>query len=436
MRVKVEKVGINGEGIAFQNRQPIFIDGAIPQEVVEIKIIDQQRKYARAQIVKVIEKSNDRCKPACMYAKDCGACAVMHMRYEKQLECKYDSLRESLIKYAQVNPRKISKVVRNKNVLGYRNSFKLPFAMYQNTLVCGLYKPNTNFFIPIETCMVHEIDLERVKKALLKVLNKYNLKAYDYKTKKGLRTLIVRGFNQQYQVCIVSGDNQISEECIQDCMQIEGITSLWQSIHTIKKTVDLFGKTMVHLAGDRLLSFTLEGLNLRVSPKSFFQLNTLQAQNLYRIAADLVDDNQNLIVEAYSGIGAMSLYLKDKAKEIIGIEYVSDAVANANQNAKRNKADHVSFVCGDAAEKLTGLAKKKNIDVLVVDPPRSGLDDNMLGCILKSKVKNLIYISCNPSTLGKNIAVLQDKYVVEKVIPVDMFSQTPHIESVVKLVRR
>ena len=146
--------------------------------------------------------------------------------------------------------------------------------------------------------------------------------------------------------------------------------------------------------------------------------------------------HNDLIVEAYSGIGAISLYVRDKAKRIIGVESIKDAVVNANANAKRNHAEHVSFLCADAADKCAYLAKKYQIDTLIVDPPRSGLDDAMLACLLRSKIKNIIYISCNPATLGKNLAVLRERYTVKRIVPFDMFPQTQHVESVVLIVRK
>lgn len=436
MRLKIEKIGINGEGIAYNNRIPVFVEGALVGEVVDVKITEKQKRYMKGQVINIIERSNDRVNVSCRYAKKCGACSLLHAKYEKQLEYKYDLLKQSLIKYAQVNPKVIHKLVRNNQIFAYRNSFKLPFAMEKDQLVCGLYMPGTNYFVPVEKCMIHEEQLERIKHEILAVLNTYHLKAYDYKKKEGLRTLVVRGFEGNYQCCIVSGETPLPKGCVEDLMNIQGMKSLWQSYHTTKKTQDLFGKVMIHLGGDRLLSFTMNGLKLKLSPKSFFQLNTAQAEKLYKIVADMVDDGNEFIVEAYSGIGAISLYLKDKAKEIVGIEYVNDAVSNANQNAKRNHAPHVRFECGDAAEKLVKYSKKRQIDVLVVDPPRSGLDDNMINCIMKSKIKKIVYVSCNPATLGKNLAILQKYYRVEKVVPVDMFSHTAHVESVCQLVRK
>ena len=190
---------------------------------------------------------------------------------------------------------------------------------------------------------------------------------------------------------------------------------------------------MMHLAGETSLAMELDGLKLQISPRSFFQLNSKQAVQLYRTIASMVKEDNELIVEAYSGIGAISLYLKDKAKEIIGIESIKDAVVNANQNAALNGCEHVSFLCDDAANKLTYLSKKRSIDVLVVDPPRSGLDDAMLDCILRSKIKNIIYVSCNPATLGKNLAVLSSRYNVDKIQPIDIFPHTPHVETVALL---
>lgn len=436
MKIKIEKMGINGEGIGYVNKIPVFVENALIGEVVDVVIKEKQKRYWKGYATNVVLKSADRVKKACRYANVCGACSLMHVRYETQLAYKYDILKQTLIKYAHIDPKKIHKLVKNDQVFGYRNSFKLPFSMKGDQLVCGLYKPNTNHFVAVDKCLIHEKDLERVKGELLQIFNKYHLKAYDYKTKEGLRTLVVRGFNSQYQCCVVSGATPLPKACIEECMNIAGMKSMWQSYHTSKKSKDVFGKTMIHLAGDKVLRFKLKDLDMTLSVKSFFQLHTVQAEKLYEMVASLVEGGNDFIVEAYSGIGAISLYIKDKAKEIVGIEYVNDAVSNANHNAKRNHADNVHFECGDAAEKLVKYSKKRNIDVLVVDPPRSGLDDKMLECILRSRIKKIIYISCNPATLGKNIALLDQKYTVDTVIPIDIFSNTAHVESICLLSRK
>ncbi|MGL5979140.1 MAG: 23S rRNA (uracil(1939)-C(5))-methyltransferase RlmD [Erysipelotrichaceae bacterium] len=436
MRVKIEKTGINGEGIGYINRKPVFVPGALNQEEVDIDVVDNQKTYAIAKLNKVIKQSSDRVRPKCYIQSRCGACPLMIAKYPTQLQAKYDILRQSLIKYAQVNPRLIKDVVNNPVSYGYRNQCKLPFHYDQGTLMTGMYRPGSNYFIEVERCIIHEDGLEKVRVQILKVLNNYRQKAYDYHQKKGLRSLVIRGFEGQYQVTIVSGEHPFPQPMIDDLMKIKGIMSLWQSINVLKKTPEIFGPKMILVAGERYLPMDLDGLKLNLSPRSFFQLNTTQAVNLYRTVNAMVSDKKGLIVEAYCGVGAMSLYMKDKAERIIGIESIKDAVVNANMNARENGASNVEFVCADAAEKLDYISRNNKIDVLIVDPPRSGLDENMLSVILKSKMKEIIYVSCNPATLGKNLAVLKSRYDVETVIPFDMFSQTPQIESVTKLVRR
>lgn len=433
MKATIKKTGINGEGIGYIDRMPVFVPQALIGEEVEIRIVDKQKRYATAELLRVVKSSKNRIRPKCFIQNTCGACPLMIARYPAQLEYKQDLLKQSLIKYAQIDPRKVARVKASEDVFGYRNQFKLPCAMEEGRLVSGLFMPNSNYFIDVKKCWIHEDGLERVRMDIMHVLNTHGCVSYNPHDKKGIRNLVVRGFDNRYQCTIVTGNDELDERLVSDLMRIKGLTSLWQSIHTIKKTPEVFGNKMMHLAGETSLAMELDGLKLRISPRSFFQLNSKQAVQLYRTIASMVKENNELIVEAYSGIGAISLYLKDKAKEIIGIESIKDAVVNANQNAALNGCEHVSFLCDDAANKLTYLSKKRSIDVLVVDPPRSGLDDAMLECILRSKIKNIIYVSCNPATLGKNLAVLCSRYNVDRIQPIDIFPHTPHVETVALL---
>lgn len=436
MKVTIKKTGINGEGIGYVDRLPVFVPQALVDEDVDIRIVEKKPRYAMGEVNRIVKKSKDRIQPKCYIQHACGACPLMIARYPAQLTYKREILKQSLIKYAQINPRKIRNVVASPEIFAYRNQFKLPCAMEDGRLVSGMFMPKSNFFIDIPKCWIHEDGLEKIRTQIVKVLNQFQVPAYDPHTKGGVRSLVVRGFDGKYQCTIVTGDDEMGPELIEQLMKIKGITSLWQSIHTVKKSPEVFGNKMIHLAGDKYLPLTLDDLHLQISPRSFFQLNSAQAKQLYETIASLVPENNERIVEAYSGIGAISLYLKDKAKEIIGIEYIKDAVVNANRNAKANGCEHVSFLCADAADKLTYLSKKSKIDVLVVDPPRSGLDDPMLECIMRSKIPTIIYVSCNPATLGKNLAVLSKRYEVETVVPFDMFPHTPLVESVVKLKRK
>lgn len=375
-------------------------------------------------------------RAVCPMQRRCGACPYMVCTYEEQLRYKQEDLRQSLIKYAHVDPKLIEPIRPSQQQLFYRNQCKLPCGMSEGQLVNGMYMPNSNIFVPMDTCYTHEKDLEIMRKRILKVLNRYHVRAYDWHCKRGLRFLILRGFHGKFQCTLVSGEESFDEEMIGELMALEGMHSLWQSVQTQKKTAELFGPKMVLLGGERLLYLTLDGYRLPISPRSFFQLNTAQAQKLYACIAEMAGEGNTRIVEAYSGVGGISLALKDRAQEVIGIEIVKDAVLNARQCAKENKIDNVQFLCADAADKLLYLSKKSVIDVLVVDPPRSGLDEAMLSVILRSKIKKLIYVSCNPSTLAKNVAVLRERYEVKRIVPFDMFPNTAKVECACLLVRK
>ncbi len=437
MRIVIERMGINGEGIGYVNRKPVFVEGVLPQEEAEIEIVERMKTYSTGKVKKILKFSEERVKPKCFVQKQCGACPLMIANAKCQREAKAANLRQALIRYAHVNPRLIQELLPSKDVFGYRNQCKLPFAMNeQRELVTGMYRPNSNYFVEVEHCLIHSPEVEAIRREVLRVLNQFHCKAYDYHQKRGFRSLIIRSIDQQAQVTLVCGDEELPAALIEELMQIKGVVSLWQSVNTQKKTPEIFGSKMILLAGERTLQVSFGKLQLQLSPRSFFQLNTQQALRLYEAAGKLLKGHYGLMVEAYSGVGGISLMLKDKADEIIGIESIKDAVVNANLNAKLNHAEHVSFVCADAADKLVYLSKKRSIDLLVVDPPRTGLDDEMLACILRSKIKEILYISCNPATLGKNLAALQERYEVKVVQPVDMFPNTAHVESVVLMSRR
>ena len=314
MRVTIKKMGINGEGIGYIDRLPVFVPGALLNEEAEIKVTERTQRYARAKVEKIIKRSEKRVKPPCAIQHRCGACPYMVCEYAEQLRFKRDNLRQSLIKYAQIDPKLIAPVQPSPAQLHYRNQFKLPVGMQEGKLVNGMYMPNSNIFVPMETCLIHEEGLEAMRKAILEVLNQHALRPYDWHQKRGLRHLIVRGFEGRYQCTLVTGEEQLPQELIDALLQLEGLVSLWQSIQTAKKTPDIFGPKMILLGGQRSLTMHLHGLRIPVSPRSFFQLNTAQAANLYACIDDMIAPGRKRIVEAYSGIGGISMYLKDKAE--------------------------------------------------------------------------------------------------------------------------
>lgn len=430
----IKKWGINGEGIAFYKRKPVFVENAIPGETVEARITEEKDGYLKAAVAKVITPSARRREPLCMYASQCGGCALGHVQSKEQSRMKEKVLKEALKKYAGYTGP-VEPIIKNLSPLGYRNALKLPLRMEDGKIAAGMYAAGSQDFVSVQRCLIHAKGLEAAKQAVVDVLNQFHAQAYDYKTDSGYYSLIMRQLQDKIQVTLVTSDLQIPEAMVKALLQIDNVDSLWQSIRSKdEKETDVFGTRMVHLGGEENLHLELNGFTLSLLPRSFFQLNTWQALRIYELVAQWVPEC-NVLVEAYAGIGAMSLFAAKKAREVIGIENIPDAVANANENARINHLDNVRFICADAGEELQKLEKEMDIDVLIVDPPRSGLDSAMIQAILDSHIQTIIYVSCNPSTLGKNIHDLQPAYKIEKVQPVDIFSQTPHVESVIQLSR-
>lgn len=368
----------------------------------------------------------------CAHADKCGGCALMHVDYKGQVRMKEAVLKEALKKYAHYTGP-IEPLIKNPDPLAYRNACKLPFDKEEGKIVTGLYQKDTTDFIPVERCLIHQKGLEAARRQIAQLAQKYDLPVFA-KDKEGLMTLVLKEFDGKVHTVFVTTDIKLPEEFINDILHMENTGSVWQSIKEKgDPDYELFGSKMLHLGGEMDIVLQSGNFTLNMLPRSFFQLNTKQAQNLYSIIASWIPKHSSLLVEAYSGIGAISLYAADKADKVIGIETIEDAVINARQNALLNGKDNLEFICGDAAKELKEIAKTNRIDTLVVDPPRSGLNDDMIAAVLKSRPETFIYVSCNPATLAKNLEKLQHAYAIEKVQPFDFFSQTPHVETAVLL---
>ena len=426
-------MGINGEGIGYDHGVPVFIPGALMHETVDVKITQEKEKYKTAKLIRVIRKSKDRVEPECRYCDSCRACTLMHLKYERQLNYKKQTLKQALKKYADID-MPVS-IIKNDNIYHYRNKFKLPFGMEKGKIVTGMYESERGRFVPIEDCIIHEEVLEKVRKQILEIMNKYKLKAYNERTREGYRSLIMRTFNNKIALVFVVGDNTYLEPMLSDLTRIEEVSSIYYSVNTNKKYINALENDLVHVFGKNCLNARINGLKLVFTPKSFFQLNTRQAEVLYDEAVSLIDENDEEVLEAYCGVGVMSLMAARKAKHVTGVEIVPDAIDNAKKNARYNKIDNVDFVVGDSGSVMEEISKEKQLDCLIVDPPRTGLDEKMINSILNSNAKKLIYVSCNPSTLAKNLNVLKEYYNIESIRAIDVFSNTEHVESIVYLAR-
>lgn len=435
--LKIQRWGINGEGIAYKNRKPVFVEGVIPDETAVIEITEENDRYAKGKLIRVVESSPRRRHPVCPIADECGGCALMHVDYRGQIRAKEKLLREALKKYAGYTGP-IEPMIKNPVPLGYRNACKFPMGLNEEGQIStGMYERNSNRFVPVPRCVIHSKKLEAARHQVEDILRKYDMRPYDKETGTGLRNLVMKEFDGRVHIILVTSELDLPEAMVNDLLALENAGSVWQSVKDDSDMeFEMFGNRMIHLGGDMKMTLSLKDLSLELLPRSFFQLNTAQAQQLYDLVVSWVPENTGLIVEAYSGIGAMSLFAADKADEVIGIEVVEDAVANARDNALANGRENVRFICGDAGQELEKIADSQNVDVLIVDPPRSGLNQKMKDSIHQAAPERIIYVSCNSATLGKDLADLFDLYEVDRIQPFDMFSQTPQIETAVLLEKK
>jgi 23S rRNA (uracil1939-C5)-methyltransferase len=433
MKLKFRKMGINGEGIGYIDHKPVFCDGVLPYEEAEIEITEKNKNYSRATLKKITWFSKERIRTDYEYYVEEG-CPLFIMNYESQLKYKKQILEEALLKYANVKNHFVRDFHPSPLTLGYRSQCKLPVQDSRGHMMTGMYVPGTNHFHPIKRSLIQSEELENTRIQIMKMVDRSYLKAYDAKKEKGLRYLVLRVIDGEKQVTLVTGKDKVHKELIEEIMSIDGMTGVFQSINTDNKAVNIFGSATHKLAGEDTMPVTIGDITLQLAPEAFFQLNVQQAEDMYKMAVSKVD-KCNTLVEAYCGVGAMSLLAHKKAKHIYGIESIQSAVENAKQNAERNEIENAEFICDDAAEGLKKIAKERNVDVLLVDPPRSGMDDKMLSAIEEALPKKIIYISCNPSTLAKNLKILKHNYHVVTIHPYDLFPHTPHIETITVLER-
>ncbi len=428
------KYGINGEGIAYVHRKPVFVPLCLKDELIDLEITEMNDRYGRGRARKIIEESPERVKAVCPYQRDCGSCVLMHMSDKEQNQAKKEILQEALQKYAGYE-EEIPDLIRT-NDLYYRNKCSLAFGLSHGKLVNVMYQNDSHQKVYIDECVIHEKGLEKIREEILNVLNAHKCILYDRKTMKGYRYLMIRGIETEFQVVLVTGKEEIPSPIVDGIMKIKGIASLYQGINTDRDVLNMIPEDLRLLKGKETIGFELLELKLQLKPLSFFQLNTQTAKNLYESVIEMAGEKNGLVVEAYSGIGVMGLILSGKARKVICIDNNESSIRDGRQIAEENHIDNIEYRCQDAAKALKQILKKEKIDCLVVDPPRTGLNEEMLKALKEHPVEKIIYVSCNPATLAKNLKVLGKEYRIDRITPFDMFPQTQHVETVCCLYRQ
>lgn len=445
--LKIKRLGINGEGIGYFKRLIIFVPYALPKEEVLVKITKATPRYAEGQLVKIKKESKDRVVAPCPVYYECGGCQLQHLAYHAQLDFKKDLLLQSLEKFKPEGYRsyQLRPTIGMSDPWHYRNKAQFQLRKNKKTqkIEAGLYQANSHELVPLTDCLVQEPRTQKVMNTVVTLLNKYDLPIYDERSNIGIfRTIMVRvGIKTgELQVVFITRSRKFPQKnvLIREINQrLPEVVSIMQNVQP-NKTSLVMGDETLHLWGKEAIEEHISEVTFDLSPRAFFQLNPQQTEILYGegIKALAIQPNET-IVDAYCGVGTIGLSVAKQAKEIRGMDTVPQAIADARKNAERLGYQNTRYEVGTAEELLPKWLKEGfKPDGIIVDPPRNGLDPQLIQAILAYPPTKLVYISCNVSTLARDLVELSKKFQVEYLQSVDMFPQTARCEVVVKLTKK
>ena len=428
--------GFEGEGIAKIDGFTIFIPNCIKGEKVRILIVKVLKSHAFGKILEIIESSENRVEVDCKTYKRCGGCDLRHVKYEKTLEMKQNAV-QSLVNKTLKNKIEVEKTIGMENPYFYRNKAQYPVGLDKNKEpVIGVFANRTHEIIPIEECFIQNRESQEIAKFVLDFIKENKIPVYDEKTRKGVIRHIITKIGiktKEIMLVLVVNDSKIPKEE----ELVKRVTEKFKNVKTVVKNINnkntnvIMGNKNINLYGEGYISDILGNYEFKISPHSFYQVNPIQAEKLYNIGIEEAKISKNDIVfDLYCGIGTISIFMAKYAKKVYGIEIVEEAVKDAKENAKINKVENTEFIAGDVEVVLDDLINNKNIipDVIMFDPPRKGLDNKSIENVLKISPKKMVYISCNPATLVRDLAKLEEKYEIKTIKPVDMFPFSKHVE--------
>ena len=440
LTVDITSLGINGEGIAKIDGYPIFIKGVLPGEKVNIAITKVTKNFSYARVLNILSFSSDREDPLCPVAGKCGGCTLQHLKYDAQLIFKRDKVKNNIERIGGFKNIEIEPTIGASSPYKYRNKAQYPVSEKNGEMITGFYAENSHRIVPCENCVIGP----EINSKIINILKKENIPPYSEEKHSGLlRHIVIRhGFKtDDIMVILVINANSLmlSEECITELKKI-GVTSIFVCSNT-KRTNVILSNDIKCIYGEDHITEKIEDLSFKISPLSFFQVNTSQTEVLYSTALGLADVTPNkTVIDAYCGTGTISLFIARKAKKVYGVEIVEEAIDCAKENAKINNINNAEFFVGKSEEIVPFLCNEKGIspDIVFVDPPRKGCDASLLEMLKKVLPDKIVYISCDSATLARDLKILcQDNdYKIEKVQPVDMFPHTAHIETVCLLSRK
>ena len=446
--VTIEDIGVNGEGIGKVDGYTLFIKDAVIGDVVEAKVMKAKKNYGYARLMKIITPSKDRVTPVCTFARKCGGCQIQEMSYEQQLQFKHNKVRGNLERIGGFSPELLEKimepVVGMEEPFHYRNKAQFPFGTdKEGNPITGFYAGRTHDIIANTDCALGVAVNKEILEKTLSFMKKYQIPSYDENTGKGLirHALIRYGFTtKEIMVCYVINGKHIPhvEELVETLRELEGMTSITFSSNT-KRTNVIMGDSYEIIWGQGYITDYIGDVKYQISPLSFYQVNPIQTDKLYGLALEYADlKGHETVWDLYCGIGTISLFLAQKAKQVYGVEIIPQAIENAKRNAVKNGIENAEFFVGKSEEVLpefyekeAAAGRKAYADVIVVDPPRKGCDEKLLDTIVKMAPDRVVYVSCDSATLARDLKILCEQgYELKRVRAVDQFCHTVHTEAV------
>ena len=430
-----------GQGVAHVDGCAVFIPNAIAGEKVKIRIEVAKKNWAAGKIVEILEKSPHRINRACPISSSCGGCDFHHMDYAEETRLKADRVRQALNRIGGESFEEMP-ILSAPTCESYRNKAQYPVACKKGRAYAGFFKAGTHEVVENKRCLILPEETDQVKDAVIDYVNQSRVTVYDEATGKGLlRHIYVRrgAVSGQILVCLVVNGRKLPkvEELVKRLEQIPGFTTLVLSVNT-KAGNAVLGDEFITLHGPGYIEDTLCGLNFRLSPRSFYQVNHHQAQRLYDTAISLAGiTKEDTVLDLYCGVGTITLAMARSAGKVIGVEVIPQAVQDAQDNARRNGIENAEFFCGDAGQAALDLeAKGIKADVVVVDPPRTGLNADTIEALHRFAPRRIVYVSCDPATLARDVALLKERgYSVLNATAADLFPRCAHVESIVCLSR-
>lgn len=444
--IDIIDIGNQGQGIGKYDGYTLFVNNTTIGDKIRVKVTKAKKNYGYGRLIEIIEPSPDRVEPVCEIADKCGGCSIMHLKYEKQLEFKQKKVIGCLerigkfdLSNVEVNP-----IIGMDNPYYYRNKVQLPIARYRNgKIAMGFYARRTHSIINMDKCYIQSEINDDIFQIIRTFVDKYNISLYDEKEHKGLlRHIVTRvGFvTGQVMVCLVINGKKLphQDKLIEKLIKIPGMTSISLNFN-LDNTNVIMGQEVETIWGKEYIIDYIGDVKYQISPNSFYQVNPIQTKILYETALDYADlSGKETVWDLYCGIGTISLFMAKEAKQVYGVEIVEDAVLDARRNAKINNISNAEFFVGAAEEVLPRKYEEDSVyaDVIVVDPPRKGCEESLLRAIVEMSPKRLVYVSCDPATLARDLKYLgQNGYKLERVQPVDQFPHTVHVETIALIQR-